>query len=303
VEGNDHPSIDVSYSRKENRVTLPARLFSILIVPLGLLATASAGAQQPVKPGPPDKDARREFTATPSGLKYRILRKSEGPKPTADQAVQVHYRGWLPDSGQEFDSSYTRGEPIVFPLGGVIPGWTEGLQLVSKGGMIELEIPPQLAYGAQGAGNAIPPNATLRFLVELLDIVAPGPRDENAPAEFSTTPSGLKYRILRKSSGEKPQATSSVRVHYRGWLPDPQTPDRGRAFDSSYARGEPIAFPLSGVIPGWTEGLQLIGEGGMIELEIPPQLAYGARGAGDAIPPNSTLRFLVELLEVDPPQR
>ncbi len=119
--------------------------------------------------GPVDADAPQEFTETNSGLKYRILRKSAGPKPNAGHTVTVNYRGWL-DDGTEFDSSYKRGEPISFPLNGVIPGWTEGMQLVGTGGMIELEIPSVLGYGAQGAGAAVPPHATLHFIVELIDM-------------------------------------------------------------------------------------------------------------------------------------
>ena len=129
-------------------------------------ATDTAPAAQP---GPADADAPTEFTATGSGLKYRILRKSNGPRPTARNSVTVHYRGWL-DNGNEFDSSYKRNKPITFPLNGVIAGWTEGMQLVGKGGMIELEIPANLGYGARGAGAAVPPNATLHFLVELIEI-------------------------------------------------------------------------------------------------------------------------------------
>jgi FKBP-type peptidyl-prolyl cis-trans isomerase FkpA len=119
--------------------------------------------------GPVDADAPTAFTQTESGLKYRILRKSDGPKPTASNTVTVHYAGWLDDM-TEFDSSYRRGGPATFALSGVVPGWTEGLQLVGKGGMIELEIPSFLGYGAQGAPGSIPPNATLHFKVELLDI-------------------------------------------------------------------------------------------------------------------------------------
>jgi FKBP-type peptidyl-prolyl cis-trans isomerase FkpA len=121
------------------------------------------------EPGPADKDAPKEFQTTDSGLKYRILRKSDGKKPARASTVKVHYKGWL-DDGKEFDSSYKRNEPIEFPLNQVIPGWTEGMQLVGKGGMIELEIPSKLGYGAQGAGGVIPPNATLHFIVELIDI-------------------------------------------------------------------------------------------------------------------------------------
>jgi FKBP-type peptidyl-prolyl cis-trans isomerase len=120
-----------------------------------------------------------------------------------------------------------------------------------------------------------------------------GKIDADAPKTFSATGSGLQYRILRKGSGKKPKATDEVKVNYQGWL------DNGKVFDSSYARGEAISFPLNGVIKGWTEGMQLVGEGGMIELIIPPDLAYGSRGAGAAVPPNSTLHFLVELLKVE----
>ena len=120
----------------------------------------------------------------------------------------------------------------------------------------------------------------------------PGPRDPDASEEFTTTKSGLKYRILRKGTGRKPTSADSVTVNYKGWLDD------GTVFDSSYERGEPINFELLGVIKGWTEGLQFVSEGGMIELEIPSELGYGATGAGADIPPNATLHFIVELIEV-----
>lgn len=119
--------------------------------------------------GPVDADAPDTFTETDSGLKYRILRKSDGRKATASDSVTVHYRGWL-DDGTEFDSSYERGEPFSTPLSGVIPGWTEGMQLIGTGGMVELWIPTKLGYGASGAGDAVPPNATLHFIVELIDV-------------------------------------------------------------------------------------------------------------------------------------
>ena len=116
--------------------------------------------------------------------------------------------------------------------------------------------------------------------------------DPDAPTEFTTTDSGLKYRILRKSDGAKPDLQDRVVVDYSGWL------DNQTIFDSSYGRNEPASFLLSDVVPGWTEGLQLIGVGGMIELEIPPELGYGANGRPPIIPPNSTLHFKVELLEI-----
>jgi FKBP-type peptidyl-prolyl cis-trans isomerase len=120
-----------------------------------------------------------------------------------------------------------------------------------------------------------------------------GKLDADAPKTFATTPSGLQYRVLRKGTGANPKATNAVKVNYHGWL------DGGKVFDSSYQRGEAIEFGLNQVIPGWTEGMQLVGEGGMIELVIPSNLGYGPRGTpGGPIPPNATLHFLVELLDV-----
>lgn len=106
------------------------------------------------------------------------------------------------------------------------------------------------------------------------------------------TPSGLQYEVLVQGDGKQPKATSTVKVHYEGFLTD------GTVFDSSIQRGEPIEFPLNGVIAGWTEGLQLMSEGSKYRLYIPYQLAYGEQGAGASIPPYSALIFDVELIEV-----
>ncbi len=121
----------------------------------------------------------------------------------------------------------------------------------------------------------------------------PGPVDPDAPTEFTVTDSGLKYRILRKSGGRKPAATDRVTVHYSGWLDDTSE------FDSSYGRGNAASLPLDQVVEGWREGMQLVGEGGMIELEIPSELGYGAAGRPPKIPPNATLHFKVELFEIE----
>lgn len=116
--------------------------------------------------------------------------------------------------------------------------------------------------------------------------------DESTPG-YLTTASGLKYRIVREGSDIKPGPTDHVTVHYRGTLED------GTEFDSSYSRGKTISFPLNGVIKGWTEGLQLIGEGGEIELIIPSDLGYGAQGSPPVIPGGATLHFRVELFKVN----
>lgn len=112
--------------------------------------------------------------------------------------------------------------------------------------------------------------------------------DADAPEEYSETESGIKYRVLRKGNGRRPSPGSRVTVDYIGKL------DNGRVFDDSYVRPDPVSFSLGNVIPGWTEGMQLVSEGGMIELIIPSELGYGKKGNA-SIPPDSTLNFKVEL--------
>ncbi len=125
------------------------------------------------------------------------------------------------------------------------------------------------------------------------EIVVPGAVDADAPKEFTTTESGLKYRVRRKSDGKKPGPKSIVTVHYRGWL------DNGDIFDTSYGTGgRPAVLGIARVVSGWAEGLQLIGAGAMIELEIPGKLGYGDAGQPPAIPGGATLHFIVELIHV-----
>lgn len=120
------------------------------------------------------------------------------------------------------------------------------------------------------------------------DFIAEAAKGANA----KTTESGLVYEIIEAGSDVKPMATDTVVAHYKGTLPN------GTVFDSSFDRGEPAEFPLNGVIKGWTEGLQLIGEGGKVTLYIPWELAYGEQGAGGVIGPKQSLKFEVELQKV-----
>ncbi len=116
---------------------------------------------------------------------------------------------------------------------------------------------------------------------------------ENKKKEgVKTLPSGLQYKIIKAGTGKKPKSNDTVTVNYRGTLID------GTEFDSSFRRGQPATFPVSGVIPGWTEAMQLMAEGAKWELFVPPNLAYGERGAGGLIGPNATLIFEVELIFV-----
>ena len=118
-----------------------------------------------------EENAKRDgITVTESGLQYEVVAKGDGEKPVPASTVRVHYHGTLID-GTTFDSSYERGQPAEFPVGGVIKGWTEALQLMEVGAKYRLYVPHELAYGEQGAGAAIAPYSTLIFDVELLDIL------------------------------------------------------------------------------------------------------------------------------------
>jgi len=243
---------------------------------------------QPI-PAPADVAAPpAEAQKTASGLAYLVQRKGTGTeKPTAQSSVEVHYTGWTTD-GKMFDSSVARGETISFPLNRVIPGWTEGVQLMVVGELTRFWIPEKLAYG----GRPGAPAGMLVFDVELKKITSPpkAPKDVAAPpADAQKTASGLAYKVLKKGTGTtKPVATSVVEVHYTGWTTD------GKMFDSSVMRGKPTQFPLNRVIPGWTEGVALMVEGEKTLFWIPEKLAYAGRPGA----PQGMLVFEVELLKI-----
>jgi peptidylprolyl isomerase len=178
----------------------------------------------------------------------------------------------------------------------VIPGWDEGIALMQVGGKAKLIIPPELAYGESGAGGVIPPNATLTFEVELVSILpgapeAPSDVDEE---DYVTTDTGLKFHDLETGDGASPKTGQRVTAHYTGWLED------GTKFDSSLDRGQPLTFVLGlgQVIAGWDEGIATMKVGGKRQLVVPAELAYGEKGASGVIPPNATLIFEVELVDV-----
>jgi FKBP-type peptidyl-prolyl cis-trans isomerase len=267
-----------------------------------LLALAVPGfAQDAAKPENDALKAPADVAAPPadaektaSGLASKVITKGSGTdKPGAADKVTVHYSGWTTD-GKLFDSSVKRGKPATFPLNGVIKGWTEGLQLMVEGEKRRFWIPANLAYGENPGGGR--PGGMLVFDVELLEIQgAPKvPEDVAAVPDTATkTASGLASRVLKKGTGTKhPTAASNVQVHYSGWTTD------GKMFDSSVTRGQPASFPLSRVIKGWTEGVQLMVEGEKRRFWIPANLAYGENPGGGR--PGGMLVFDVELLKILP---
>jgi FKBP-type peptidyl-prolyl cis-trans isomerase len=235
----------------------------------------------------PPADAKK----TKSGIAYKEIEPAtEKKSPKEWDHVEVEYTGWTTD-GKMFDSSSKRGQSARFPLNRVIPGWTEGVQLMSIGQKMRFWIPEELAYkGRPGA-----PQGMLVFEIKLLSIdekpePPKAPKDVAAPPKNAKkTESGLSYKVLKKGTGKAhPSATDKVEVHYTGWTTD------GKMFDSSVTRGKPTTFSVNRVIPGWTEGVQLMKEGDKFLFWIPEELAYKGRPGA----PQGMLVFEVELLKI-----
>jgi len=241
-----------------------------------------------------------EVITTPSGLKYTITEKGNGRKPQAGEKVTVHYTGKLLNDSV-FDSSVKRGKPFTFALGmgQVIKGWDEGIAQLNVGDKAILTIPPDLGYGSRDLG-VIPPNSTLIFEVQLLDVKPkPVPQEPKAydiaGKKVEKTASGLEYVMIEQGKGDQASAGKNVSVHYTGYL------ENGTIFDSSVRRGEPIDFPLGRgyVIKGWDEGIALLKVGGKARLIIPSELGYGDAGSPPVIPAKAKLIFDVELVGVE----
>lgn len=237
---------------------------------------------------PPDA----EITA--SGLAYRVLTPGTSSEhPTEVDSVEVNYTGWT-TNGEMFDSSTKRKKTAKFKLKGVIAGWTEGLQLMTKGGATRFWIPEALAY----QGKPGKPEGMLVFDVELVDITR-GPKAIAAPEDVAApsagalpTSTGLRYKVLTPGTGTMhPSQDQVVEVHYTGWTAD------GAMFDSSISRGKPASFPLGRVIPGWAEGVQLMVVGEKTRFWIPAELAYGDTPKRPGAPAGD-LTFDIELLAI-----
>jgi FKBP-type peptidyl-prolyl cis-trans isomerase len=271
------------------------RAFFTVTLSLSLALPIAANGANPSGPEQEKGKDKKAMTKTESGLKYRDTEEGEGETPVVGQNCVVHYTGWLWENdakkGEPFDSSVKRGRPFSFHVGEreVIQGWDEGVSTMKVGGKRELIIPADLAYGERGAGGVIPPNATLMFEVKLLEL----------GKKWEKTASGLELADDKEGTGAEPKTGQTCVMHYTGWLWKDDA--KGKKFDSSLDRREPFSFTIGAgeVIKGWDEGIATMKVGGKRRLRIPAKLGYGARGAGEDIPPNATLLFEVELLKVN----
>lgn len=233
-----------------------------------------------------------------AGLQVDDTEIGSGDPAQRDDILTIHFTGYLSD-GEVFESTYDYDNPIDVVVGaGQLPirGWDEGMLGMREGGKRTLTIPSELAAGEHGMGEFIPPNEDLTMEIELLNISTPPEQWEYPEDELETTESGLQYYIHEEGSGDPPSEGDAVTVHYTGFLKED-----GTYFDSSVMRDDPFEFPVGTgqVIEGWDEGVLMMREGEKRTLIIPPELGYGASGAGQSIPPNATLVFDIEMLNIE----
>lgn len=246
-----------------------------------------------------------------SGLRYNDVKVGTGVEAKNGNLVEINFRGWVikdssdlfsdwaVDSTKKLDiiaDSYAMNQPIKIILGSdnFIKGSEEGMVGMKPGGQRTIIIPSYLCYGPEGMGP-IPPNSSIKVVIELVsskEVPLAKMWDVDSTL-FKTTASGLKYAIIKEGEGPLIEKGKQVVVHYSGFLLN------GTKFDSSVERDEPLTFSagIGQVIPGWDEGLLLLKKGSKAKFIIPSNLAYGERDLGK-IPPNSTLVFDVEIVDV-----
>jgi len=253
---------------------------TVLLLPILLAAQA-----QPI-PAPPDVGAPPADAAkTKSGLATKQIKPGTGEAhPGKDDMVTVHYSAWSSD-GKLVTSTLRSGKPATVAVQRMLPGLAEGVQLMTVGETRRMWIPESLSFKGQPGK----PKGTLVFDVTLIEIPTHAPADVKKPGDDAIkTASGLAYKVLREGTGTRhPTKFSTVTVNYTGWSMD------GKMFDSSLERGTPSTFSLDHVIPGWTEGLQLMTEGEKARFWIPQNLAYQGKQA-----PYGMLVFDIELVNV-----
>ena len=242
-----------------------------------------------------------ETIESPSGLKVEILSPGrEGTKPSPGDRVKVHYTGRL-TNGTKFDSSHDRGEPFGFLLGKglVIRGWDEGVALLNVGAKAKLTIPPALGYGSRGSPPVIPPNATLVFDVELVEVIPEIPFVEPQPDKLVALESGLKYQVLAEGAGEPATADQGVSFKFAVFS------RAGAPVVSSVSAGINIGGAVSALrlgqfdIPFLKEAATIMKPGQACLFEVPAALGFGSTRVSPAIQPGDVTIWYLEVLSVN----
>jgi FKBP-type peptidyl-prolyl cis-trans isomerase len=241
---------------------------------------------------PANKEAQKR---TADGLTYEVLVDGKGALPNETDILTMKLAIWRANGEllhcTEIQEKNTPRKGTADSFGWpIVP---RAVKVLKVGSRCRFEAPAIESLGEQ-FGRQFGAEAMLVWELELVDAKPSSVPKFAMPAEstLKTTASGLKYEVIKEGTGRKPGAAERVTVHYAGWLTD------GTLFDSSYGRGETTSFALNGVIRGWTEGVQLMGEGAVYKFVIPGDLAYGARGSPPKIGPNATLVFQIELVKV-----
>ena len=260
---------------------------ALLLAPLPAVVAA---------PEDPPIPADTEVKTLPSGLKYSVLAPGTGDvSPKMGERVRVHYTGWLPE-GKVFDSSRNRGKPAEFTVGGVIPGWNEALQRMTKGARWKLTIPPELGYGAGGNPPVIPANATLIFDVELLEVFAMPAFRAGNPGAQQKTESGIVYEAVREGTGDRPGPEDAFELKFAVWNKE------GKLVDASERQGQTLRgraqdFRLKFI----GEAVALMRPGARYRFEVPAALAFGEGSPSPDLPAGSVSVWELELVKVVKP--
>jgi peptidylprolyl isomerase len=238
---------------------------------------------------------------TDSGLQFVDMNPADGPKPQMGDIVTLNFIATLPD-GTEFGNTYTQGGPVkvIIGRGQLLPGWEEGVLLMTEGSSARMAIPPELAFGTEGYG-IIPPNSQILMVVELLTIEKPPSPVEVLESDLQETDSGLQYFDIKVGDGDEALEGLIVTNNFTLWVDG----DNEATFIGSSDDTGPITFEVGKgdiVFTGWEEGVLNMKVGGKRYLVVPSDLALGEQGGGD-IPPNATLILEIELTEVKAPTK